>query len=124
MGRCKARKFADLPFHLRLPNEESPHQTASSLILDTHYAKLLLVERWTWERFIRFAAFLRMTPYELGSATLISHRTVDSLKKNNILTGQGARSQALILTLLEAHLCKKFTNDVIENPFPNLNSSS
>lgn len=37
------------------------------------------------------------------------------------LPASRARPIALILTLLENHLCAHLTNDVIENPFPNLN---
>jgi hypothetical protein len=119
--RDRKPKFKIRP---KLPNPGSLHQTPASLILDVHYAKLLLVERWTWDRFIRFAAYLKMTPYELGSAALISHDMVDHLRSKNHLGGyrhQGVRAQALILTLLEAHLCGAIFHDVIQNPFPDLN---
>lgn len=108
-----------------LPNTGSKNQTAASLKIDLHYAKLEIFTRWNYERFLRLAAFLQLTPYELGSLACITHRQVDSFRTTNILS-DGFRkaknySAALVLTVLEAHACQAFTDDVVKNPFPNLN---
>jgi hypothetical protein len=114
-----------LPAHLRLPNEQSPWQTPATLQIDLHYCRLRVWERWTYERFVRLAKFLNVTPVELASAACIPHRAIATLKeRNHLYLGRVPdRAGALVLTLLEAHVAKHFTTDVIENPFPNLNSS-
>ncbi len=58
-----SKKFGYVP---DLPNQGSRLQTPSTLLIDVHYSKLLLVERWTWERFTRLCAFLQISPAELG----------------------------------------------------------
>lgn len=110
---------------LRLPNAGAPTQTPSSLSIDLHYAQLKIYERWNWDRFIRLAAFLNVTPHELGSIACITHHQVENLQRTNRLknaTGKD-RAGALVLTLLEAHVAKHCTTDVIENPFPSLSAS-
>lgn len=114
------RKFGELPQSL---NFGSPHQTPASLMIDTHYHGLQLVERWTWTRYARFCAFLKMTPYEVASLVLMRHSAVEGFRQYNRLTGHNNRATALLLTLLEAHMCKDWSVDIIENPFPPLNSS-
>lgn len=103
-----------------LPNVGSPHQTPASLATDAHYMSLRLVPRWDWDRFARLSAFLKLTPYELGSLALITHKEVGAWSQNNLLPMKeaDARRAALILTLIEAHILKDYTSDIIENPFP------
>lgn len=111
-----------------LPNTGSKFQTPASLKIDLHYAKLDLFTRWNYERFLRLAAFLQLTPYELGSLACITHRQVDTFRAANTLSVGTRKSKnyaaALILTVLEGHTCKAWTEDVIENPFPSLNNVS
>lgn len=88
-----------------------------------HYAQLLLVERWTWDRFNRLCAFLRITPAELASTVMLPHRSLASFERSNRVPTHSARPVALLLTLLEAHCCGAMTKDVIANPFPKLGAN-
>lgn len=114
--------MAKLPFgSIRLPpNQGSQHQTPASLIYDLHWENLQLIERWDWARFARFSAFLKHTPYELGSLVTLKHAAVDAYQRHNRLTMHNAQATALILTLLEAHLLVEWKKDIIQNPFPNV----
>lgn len=107
---------------LRLPNAGEKTQTPASLKIDVHYAHLRMYERWDWERFVRLAVFLNVTPFELGSIACVTHRHVRDFERTNRLKNGGSadRSAALVLTLLEAHCCKAYSKDVIEDPFPKL----
>lgn len=107
----------------RLPNEGSNGQTPASLAIDVHYAKLMLVERWNWERFVKLCTFLKMTDCEVASLVLLPHRALVGYKLMNRLPliRSHASSVALSLTLLEAYLMRGLTKDVIESPFPDLN---
>lgn len=111
-----------VPYKLRLPNEGSAGQTPASLRIDVHYMRLMLVERWTWERFAKLCLFLRMTDCEVASLVLLPHRYVERYRSTNALplSRAHAESVALSLTLLEAYLMRGLTEDVIENPFPDL----
>jgi hypothetical protein len=104
-----------------LPNGNSPGRTPSSVIIDVHYAKLLLVERWTFDRYKRLCKYLSMTPCEVASLALMPHSDVSVFEQTNQLHPQRARPIAMLLTLLEAHVAGKFFHDVIDNPFPDLN---
>lgn len=105
-----------------MPNEKSRHQTPASLAIDLHYANLLLVERWDWDRYSRLCNLLKLTPHEMASLVLLPHKYVERFRELNGLPMNYAHARAvgLILTLLEAHLCKHISKDVIENPFPKL----
>lgn len=92
------------------------YETPGSALIDLHYAKLRLDSRWTWERFMRLAGFLRLTPGELASLVRLKH---------SLLEGCHARNQfpppvALLLTVLEAHVTAGLVPDAIANPFPKL----
>jgi hypothetical protein len=115
------RAFGTLP--RQLPNENSPHQTPASLMIDTHYAQLGLVDRWGWERYVRLCQFLQMTPWEVASLVTLSHKAVAGFKRRGRMSGYGTRGVALVLTLLEAHVMAAWTADVIANPFPDLSRS-
>jgi hypothetical protein len=106
-----------------LPNMGSTGQTPASLAIDIHYAKLLLVERWTWERFVRLCHFLKMTSCEVASLVLLPHRHMAEYQRRNTLPllRPHAASVALSLTLLEAYLMRGLTDDVVPNAFPDLN---
>lgn len=106
-----------------LPNIGSTGQTPASLAIDIHYAKLLLVERWTWERFVRLCHFLKMTSCEVASLVLLPHRCIPAYKERNTLplSRPHAASVALSLTLLEAYLMRGLTDDVLPDVFPDLN---
>jgi hypothetical protein len=112
-----SKKFGYIP---DLPNNGSPLQTPSTLLVDVHYAKLLLVERWTWERFTRLCAFLRISEAELASAVLMPHKMIPVYKQKNKIPNRAgsARPIALLLTLLEHHCMGAMTKDTIANPFP------
>ena len=105
-----------------LPNKGSVGQTPASLAIDVHYANLLLVERWDWERYVRLANFLRLTPHELASLVLLPHSFLDAYASRNGLPMDynRARPIAMLLTLVEAHVAGHLTKDVIEEPFPKL----
>lgn len=94
------------------------YQTPGSALIDLHYAKLRVHRRWTWERFIRLAGFLRLTTGELASTVCLSHRSIEGCCARN----QFPPPVALLLTMLEGHVCKGFVPDAIENPLPNLNA--
>lgn len=115
------RKFAYNP---RLPNLGSKGQTPASLAIDVHYGNLLLVERWDWERYVKLCTFLKMTACEVASLVMLPHAAVEKYQRKNILPMKRAHasSVALNLTLLEAYLMRGLTDDVISNPFPNLNN--
>lgn len=95
-------------------NRHSEHRTHATIRFDIHYAKIALIERWDWKRFIKLSVFLRLTPYELGSLIALPHAHVNFAQRDNHFSGPAA----LILTLLEAQVMSKFTNDVIANPLP------
>ncbi len=95
-------------------NRGSDRRTNATLRFDIHYAKLSLIERWDWKRYIKLSVFLRLTPHELGSLIALPHGHVDIAQRDNYFPGPAA----LILTLLEAQVMSKFTNDVIANPLP------
>lgn len=105
-----------------LPNIGSPGQTPASLAIDIHYMKLMLVQRWDWERYVKLCTFLRMTAYEVASLVLLPHKSVPKYQDKNVLPLRPAHasSVALNLTLLEAFLMRGLTEDVISNPFPDL----
>jgi hypothetical protein len=109
-----------------LPNLGSAGQTPASLAIDIHYARLMLVERWDWERFVKLCTFLKMTSFEVASLVLLPHTSVAKYKEGNTLPLRRphAMSVALNLTLLEAFLMRGLTEDVIESPFPNLNKAT
>lgn len=108
-----------------LPNAGSKRQTPNTLRIDVHYANLLLVERWTWDRFNRLAAFLQISHAELASAVTLPHRYLENYERTNRIPNRdgNGRALALLLTLLESHCCGEWTNDVIRNPFPDLNDA-
>jgi hypothetical protein len=119
MGRA-----AKIPLELRLPNEGSKIATPATLNVDLRYAQLRIWDRWTWERFTRLCSFLNVTPAELASIACIPHNQLPAFESRNRLM-QGVapnRAAALVLTLLEAHVCAAFTTDIVENPFPNLDA--
>ena len=103
------RKFAPI-----LPNRHSPHQTPASLRVDLRYAELGIVARWDWDRYLRLAAFLNYTPYELASVICIPHGRLWRCQRRNRFPGPAA----LLLTLLEAQAMKDYSEDIIANPFP------
>jgi hypothetical protein len=115
---ARPREFAYVP---SLPNHGSKHQTPSSLYIDSFYAQQLLIERWTWPKFIRLCRFLKMTPYEVASLVMMPHSAVPAFERENILTCYTARPVALLLTLLEHQVLGEIAPDTIKNPFPNLN---
>ena len=121
MGRPSTKPFPTPP-ELKLPNEGSRCQTPASLQTDLRYAQLHIWKRMTWERYVRLAAFLNVTPAELASIVCVPHRALESFeRRNHLYNGHAAdRAAALLLTLLESHVAKEFTQDVIENPLPDL----
>lgn len=119
-----ARKES-LSYAAVLPNEGSKGQTPASLAIDVHYATLMLVERWNWERFVKLCTFLKMTSCEVASLVMLPHSKLVAYQLRNVLPLHRAHasSVALSLTLLEAYLMRGLTEDVIENPFPDLSGS-
>jgi len=90
-------------------------KTVTSVLIETHYQNLLIIERWTWERFVRLAKFFQFTPLELGSLVMMDGNALQRYRKNNL---PPIRSAALLLTMLEFNVMKNWTDDVIANPFP------
>ena len=88
--------------------------TAASLIIDAHYAKLRIKERWTEERVERLCAFLRITLGELGSLLGVPHgwwkEHVRSTKK---LSGP----ICILLTIIENQYLSPYTKDTVTNLF-------
>lgn len=116
-------KKSDDPWNrIQLPNAGSSGQTPASLRIDLEYERKQIWARWTWQRYVRLCNLLRLTPEELASVACIPHRSLPSFERNNHLYINRApnRAGALVLTLLEAHCAKHLTNDVVENPFPDL----
>lgn len=113
------------PKELRLPNSGSKHASPASLKIDLHYAHLRIWDRWNWERFVRLAKFLNVTLPELASIACIPHDQIDNFeRRNRLMQGQVPnRAAALVLTVLEHHVCREFTKDTVPNPFPNLNGA-
>jgi hypothetical protein len=110
------REFAYIP---SLPNQGSPHQTPASLMIDVRYANMLLVERWTWDRFARLCQFLQHTPYEVASMVALKHDSVDVFRETKVLPRFYARQTALLLTALEYSVCRAYSDDVLD-PFAEL----
>ncbi len=97
-----------------LPNKASKIQTVASTRIDVHYATLNVIRRWNWERFHRLAAFLNVTYGELASLIALPHDRLATIKERNFFPG----SSALLLTIIEANALKNYSEDIIENPFP------
>lgn len=98
-----------------LPNRKSPHATTASFQIDLHYAKLGVIARWDWDRYLRLASFLNYTPHELASLVCLPHVKLKPIERNNRFPGP----VALLLTMLEAQALKNFSADIIANPLPN-----
>jgi len=98
----------------RIKSPYQPTNTPASLIIDAHYAKLGIKERWTEERVEKLCAFLRITLGELGSLIGVPHgwwkEQVRSTKK---LSGP----ICILLTIIERHYMAGYTDDVITNLF-------
>lgn len=108
-----------------LPNAGSEHTTATTKLLDLHYSNLRIAERWTWDRYQRLCSFLKLTEYEMASLCLMPHDWVAKLKEHNRLpcaVNGGGRAVAMILTMIEARVLKRYVPDVIDNPMPNVNA--
>lgn len=105
-----------------LPNVGSKGQTPASLAIDIHYLNLMLVNRWDWERYVKLCGLLKMTACEVASLVLLPHRCIERYQEKNVLplTPAHAASVALNLTLLESYLLRGLSEDIIENPFPDL----
>jgi hypothetical protein len=101
----------------RFPNLRSQDQTIITAKIDIHYADLGIVDRWTWERFNRMAAFLRLQHAELASLICLRHTDMRRAKKEDRFPGPAA----LLLTLMEAQFMSEYIA-TIKNPFPNLNA--
>ena len=111
------RKFGTIPL---APNADSTKRTPASVMLDMHWENMRLVERWSWERYVRLCKFLSYTPWELASLVLLPHDQIERFRRTSCLSGKAARPVALILTLVEAHVMGNWTDDVIKNAFPKL----
>lgn len=123
----KGKRTLFSPYNeLSLPNAGEKTQTPASLKIDLWYEHRNIYRRWDWERFKRLAAFLSVTPYELGSIVCITHKQVDCYReKNRLVDGRSKnRSAALVLTILETFCCKAYTKDVVHDVFPDLNTVS
>jgi hypothetical protein len=98
----------------RLKNPNLSSNTAASLVIDAHYAKLRIRERWTAERIERLCAFLRISVGELGSLLGVQHGWWrEHIKSTKPLGGP----VCILLTIIEARFMKDFTKDVITNIF-------
>lgn len=107
-----------------LPNHRSKKQTPASFNIDLHYAKLEIWQRWDFERFVRLAKFLNLTLEELASLACVSHNQLPSLERSNRLWKGPYKDHgcAMVLTMLEAHVCRAYTTDVVSDAFPNLDT--
>lgn len=114
------RRFAFPTPSLTLPNEGSRHQSPTTLLIDSHYATLLLPHRWTWDRFIRLCEFAQWTPYELASIVMLPHRYVDQYREGGRLPRPIAMQTGLFLSLVEHRLMGHLAYDTISDPFPTL----
>lgn len=114
-----------VPYRPAIPNQGSPGQTPASLAIDIHYMNLMLVERWDWERYVRLCNFLKMTAYEVASLVHLPHAAVQRYQLKNVLPLRRphATSVAHTLTVLEAYLMRGLTEDIIDQPFPNLSTT-
>ena len=120
----KRPKYSDEWIDLELPNRNSDIQTPASLKIDLRYAKLQIYDRWTYDRFVRLATFLNLTAGELASLACIPHRSLPVFERRNRLKIGLCKNygSAFLLTLIEAHVCREWTHDIIANPFPDLSS--
>lgn len=98
-----------------LPNAGSNRQTVASKIFDIKHSTN---EGWTWERFIRLASSLTLTPEELASYACMRHSQVPLFQFNNRITGISRAPLELILTLIERHHVGSMTGT--PDPFPKL----
>jgi len=88
--------------------------TTASLIIDAHYAKLGIKERWTEERVERLCGFLRITLGELGSLLGIPHGWwKEHVKSTKKLSGP----ICILLTIIENQYLGPYTKDTITNLF-------
>jgi hypothetical protein len=101
-----------------VPNRRSPKATQLSLKIDLWYQELHLYERWTWDRYVKLATAMSLTPEELESLIGVPHSYLGRYRKYGKVLDKPA---ALVLTMLEAHFFRDILKDVIEHPFPDLN---
>lgn len=108
---------------IRPPNYGSEKATPQSLKIDLHYKELNIWERWTWDRYVRLSRYLNLTPEELASVVCLKHQRLEHFERENHLYSFKLpdRPVALLLTMLEAHVLKHLTTDVVESPMPDLN---
>lgn len=106
-----------------LLNKDSEGQTPASLAIDIHYLNLRLVERWTWERYLRLCVYLKLTEYELASLVRLPHKVIGKYRAGFSLPlpRGSAESVALLLTLVETHFMQGLRGDVITEIFPKVN---
>jgi len=106
-----------------LLNKDSEGQTPASLAIDIHYLNLRIVERWTWERYLRLCQYLKMTEYELASLVRLPHKAIEKYRERfSLPLPRGhAESVALLLTIVETHFLKGLRDDVILEIFPRIN---
>ncbi len=111
-----------LPYVPTLPNAGSKNRTPASVAIDGHYAGLLLVERWNWDRFARLCSFAAMTAEEVASIVMMPHAWISGYRETKTLPdSMCARPIALLLTILEAHWIGTLKpSDVIADPFPKI----
>lgn len=76
------------------PEETS---TASSLLCDTHYAKLGIQGAWDQARVLRLCGIMQVTQYELASLILLSHRQMDNFMERDLFPG----TVCLLFTVME-----------------------
>jgi hypothetical protein len=99
-----------------LPNLGEKSQTPATLMIDTHYAQLRLLDRWTWERYCRLCEYLRMTAYEMASVVMLPHANVSIFRTHGRIPNPGATHIALLLTMIEYNMCKGIAIDAVD-PF-------
>lgn len=105
----------------RLPNDGESTQTTATKLIDLHYANTLLVRKWTWDRYVRLAAYLKMTEFELASLATLTHREVPRFKHQNRITRHNPHAVCLVLSLIEHHVAGLVAMDAA-NPFPKINT--
>lgn len=123
MPRAYRRRAYTAPPGTKLPNEGSDIQTPTTLAIDLRYEQLRIWRRWDWARFCRLCTYLNITPAELASIACIPHHYLKAFEERNRLyfLNTQNRAAALVLTLLEAHVAKAYTHDIVPSALPNLN---
>ena len=92
---------------------DSEYATSASILMDAHYMRIGVVNKWNKERVDRLCGFLRMNYGEIASLLLMPHKEFQRV----ILKPKFPGPLCLLLSIIEHRYLKHYTKDTIDNLF-------